>query len=72
MEPTHYHLKLFFSGTCLQDVEWVKDRQAALDRARHYTEQVQARMSAQTYRVRVEPCSLVHFPGGAGSHRLGS
>ena len=62
MTPTHYHLKLYYSGTCFQDVECVEDRRAALDRARQYTEQVQARMGAQTYRVRVEPCTLVHFP----------
>lgn len=63
MAPTHYHLKLYFSGTCLQDVERIADRQAARERARRYTEQVQAHMGAQTYRVRVEPCSLLHFRG---------
>jgi hypothetical protein len=67
MTPTHYHLKLYFSGTCLRDVEQVNDRQGAVDRARQLTEQVQAHMGAQTYKVRVEPCTLTHFPERKGS-----
>jgi len=51
----------------LQNVERVNDRQAAVERARELTEQVQAHMGAQTYRVRVEPCSLVHFPEQKGA-----
>ncbi len=65
--PTHYHLKLYFSGQCLQDVEQVNDRLAALDRAKVLTEQVQAHMGALTYRVRAEACTLVHFPTGPDS-----
>jgi len=66
MTPTHYHLKLYYSGHCLLDVERAEDRRAALDRARQYTEHVQAHMGALTYKVRVEPCALTHFPERKG------
>jgi hypothetical protein len=58
----HYHLKLYHLGRCLQDVEQVPDRPAAIARARQLTEHVQSCLRVTTYRVRVEPCTLLHFP----------
>jgi hypothetical protein len=62
MAPTHYHLRLYHSGSLIQDVEQADSRQAAVARATELTEAVQAHMGAKTYTVRVEPCTLVHFP----------
>ncbi len=62
MPPTHYHLRLYYSGRLMQDVEQSENREAAITRARELTQAVQARMGAKTYTVRVEPCTLLHFP----------
>ena len=59
---THYHLKLYQLGRCLQDFEQVQDRRAAIARARQLTAHVQSCLRVKTYRVRVEPCTLLHFP----------
>ena len=63
----HYHLKLYHMRRCLQDVEQTQDRPAAVARARELTECVQGHMRAMTYRVRVEPCTLLHFPARAAA-----
>jgi len=67
MAATHYHLKLYYSGALLQDVERAETREAAVARARELTQAVQDRMGAKTYTVRAEPCTLLHFPRGDGS-----
>jgi hypothetical protein len=60
--PTHYHLKLYYSRARLRDIERVYDRETAMERARHYTGQVQQRLGSEAFQVRAEPCSLLHFP----------
>jgi hypothetical protein len=61
-KPAHYHLNLYHSGRLLQELARASDRQAAVSHARELTSKVQDQMGASTYRVRVEPCTLVHFP----------
>ncbi|HEY7065335.1 MAG TPA: hypothetical protein VII06_27910 [Chloroflexota bacterium] len=39
--PTHYHLKLYHLGRCLQDIEQAPNRPAALARARQLTAHLQ-------------------------------
>jgi hypothetical protein len=65
----HYHLKLYHLSRCLQDVEQVQDQPAAMARARQLTEHVQDCLRAKTYRVRAEPCTLLHFPERAPARR---
>jgi hypothetical protein len=59
---THYHLRLYHMSSCLQAVEQAQEQQAARHRARELTDYVQDLMRARTYRVRAEPCTLIHFP----------
>jgi hypothetical protein len=65
----HYHLRLYHLGRCLQDVEQVQARPAAMARARQLTEHVQSCLRVKTYRVRIEPCTLLHFPEPTQAHR---
>ena len=46
----------------LKTVEQLGDRAEAVRRALELTAQVQQHMGAASYRVRAEPCTLVHFP----------